>query len=48
VPAAKLGRTGGNRISVAVDGSIAIDCSVAEAEQTWTNALGRYFAGRAA
>jgi len=48
VPAAKVGRSGGSRIAISVDGSIAIDCSVAEAEETWTNALGRYFAGRAA
>jgi phosphoribosylformylglycinamidine synthase subunit PurL len=48
VPAVTIGRTGGNRISIAVDGSVAVACSVAEAEETWTNALGRYFAGRAA
>ncbi len=48
VPAAKVGRSGGSRIAISVDGSIAIDCSVADAEQIWTNALDRYFAGRAA
>jgi phosphoribosylformylglycinamidine synthase subunit PurL len=48
VPVAALGRTGGTRISVRIAGTAAIDCSVAEAEQVWTSALGRYFAGRAA
>jgi len=48
VPAARIGRTGGARISVAVDGVPAIDCALQEAEQTWSSALARHFAGRAA
>ena len=48
VPARSIGRTGGSRIRMTVAGSVAIDCAVGEAEQVWTQALGRYFAGRAA
>ena len=48
VPAASVGRTGGARIAIAIAGAAEIDCAVAEAEQIWSSALGRYFAGRAA
>jgi phosphoribosylformylglycinamidine synthase II len=48
VPAVRIGRTGGTRIAIAVAGVSTVDCSVAEAEQTWTSALGRYFARPAA
>jgi phosphoribosylformylglycinamidine synthase subunit PurL len=48
VPAAVIGRTGGARITMAVAGAVEIDCLVTEAEQIWSSALGRYFAGRAA
>jgi phosphoribosylformylglycinamidine synthase len=48
VAAAVIGRTGGARISIAIDGQPAIDCALAEAEQLWSSSLGRYFAGRAA
>jgi len=48
VPAAVIGRTGGGRISIAVDGRPAIDCALDEAELLWSSSLGRYFAGRAA
>jgi phosphoribosylformylglycinamidine synthase subunit PurL len=48
VPARAIGRTGGSRIAMTVDGHPAIDCSVSEAEQVWAYALGRHFAGRAA
>jgi phosphoribosylformylglycinamidine synthase len=48
VPAAVVGRTGGSRIRIAVGGTTAVDCSVAEAEQSWSTAFERYFAGRAA
>jgi phosphoribosylformylglycinamidine synthase len=48
VPAAKIGRTGGSRIAIAIDGVAALDCSLQEAEQKWSSALERYFAGRAA
>jgi phosphoribosylformylglycinamidine synthase len=48
VQAARIGRTGGARISIAVNGVVAIDCLLQEAEQTWSSALARHFAGRAA
>jgi phosphoribosylformylglycinamidine synthase len=48
VPAVVAGRTGGGRLRIAVGGAEGIDCSVAEAEQVWSTALERYFAGRAA
>jgi phosphoribosylformylglycinamidine synthase len=48
VPAVPIGRTGGARISIAVNGVLQIDCPQQEAEQTWSNALARHFAGRAA
>jgi phosphoribosylformylglycinamidine synthase subunit PurL len=48
VPAAKIGRTGGSRIAIAIDGAPALDCSLQDAEQKWSGALARYFAGRAA
>jgi phosphoribosylformylglycinamidine synthase len=48
VPATVIGTTGGSRIQIAVGGRSAIDCALAEAEQLWSSALGRYFAGRAA
>jgi phosphoribosylformylglycinamidine synthase len=48
VPARSIGRTGGSRITMTVEGHPSIDCSAAEAEQVWAHALGRHFAGRAA
>ena len=48
VPARAIGRTGGSQITMSVDRSPSIDSPVAEAEQVWTSALGRYFARRAA
>ena len=36
VPAARIGRTGGRAIRIAVDGQVAIDCAVAEAEARWS------------
>ena len=48
VPALRIGRTGGSRIVINVSGGSGIDCSVAEAERIWSNALGQYFAGQAA
>ena len=48
VPARSIGRTGGASITMTIGGSPAIACSLAEAEQIWSQALGRYFAGRAA
>jgi phosphoribosylformylglycinamidine synthase II len=48
VPAARIGRTGGPRIVISIAGTPELSCSLEDAEQRWTNALGRYFAGRAA
>jgi phosphoribosylformylglycinamidine synthase subunit PurL len=48
VPARSIGRTGGSRITITIAGSASIDWTVAEAEEVWSHALGRYFAGRAA
>ena len=48
VPARAIGRTGGSRITMTVDGNPSIDSPLAEAEHVWTSALGRYFARRAA
>jgi phosphoribosylformylglycinamidine synthase II len=48
VAASKVGRTGGSRIVITVGRKPALECSVAEAEEMWTTALGRYFQGRAA
>jgi phosphoribosylformylglycinamidine synthase len=48
VPAAVIGRSGGDRIRITVGGVIAIDCATAEAEQRWKNGLTRYFEERVA
>ena len=48
VPARLIGRTGGTRLRVSVDGDVVIDRAVSEIEETWANGLTRYFAGRAA
>jgi phosphoribosylformylglycinamidine synthase len=48
VPAQSIGRTGGDRLRIRAAGASAIDCTVAEAEGVWSNALARFFAGRAA
>ena len=48
VPARSIGGTGGEKMIMTVAGSPAIDCAVVEAEQVWSHALGRHFAGRAA
>jgi phosphoribosylformylglycinamidine synthase len=44
VPARKVGRTGGARLTMTVDGAAAIDCAVIDAERLWSGALGSYFA----
>ena len=41
VPARVIGRTGGTRIAIAVDGTAAVDVAVAEAETGWATALER-------
>jgi phosphoribosylformylglycinamidine synthase len=48
VPAARIGRTGGRMIRVTVDGQVAIDLSVSEAEARWTASLANWLDGRAA
>jgi phosphoribosylformylglycinamidine synthase subunit PurL len=48
VPAKVIGTTGGSRVRIAVAGQPGIDCALAEAEQLWSSALARSFAGRAA
>ena len=48
VPAAAIGQTGGSKIAIAIEGTPVVECALAEAEQIWSGALGRYFAGRAA
>jgi phosphoribosylformylglycinamidine synthase subunit PurL len=48
VPARVIGRTGGDRIRIAVAGVTAIDCALVEAERVWSTTLEKQFAGRAA
>jgi phosphoribosylformylglycinamidine synthase len=48
VPAAKIGTTGSARISVSINGSLAIDTAVSEAETIWDTALEKFFKQRAA
>jgi phosphoribosylformylglycinamidine synthase len=48
VPARVIGRTLRGRLAISVNGARAIDCAVADAETTWSSALEKYFASRAA
>jgi phosphoribosylformylglycinamidine synthase len=48
VPARVIGQTGGNRLRFAVAGQVAIDQSVDEAEQVWSNAIEQHFVKRVA
>jgi phosphoribosylformylglycinamidine synthase subunit PurL len=48
VPAVVIGRTGGGRIEIAVDGTRAVGCELAECEAIWVRTLERLLAGRAA
>jgi phosphoribosylformylglycinamidine synthase subunit PurL len=48
VPARVIGQTGGNRLRMAVAGTIAIDQSVDDAERAWASAIDRYFEKRVA
>ena len=43
VPAAAIGRVGGERIRIAMAGQIAIDEPLAEAEDIWSRVIGGYF-----
>ena len=48
VPARRVGRTGGDRIRIAVAGVTLIDVPLSEAEQVWSTALASRFARRVA
>ena len=48
VPALRIGRTGGAVIRIAVDGAVAIDVPVDEAEARWNGTLRAWLDGRAA
>ncbi len=48
VPARIIGKTGGSRLRITIDGQQALDIAVAEAEQIWTSGLEKYFKARAA
>jgi phosphoribosylformylglycinamidine synthase len=48
VPAARIGRTGGGALRIAVDGVLAIDVRIADAEVQWSTGLARWFARPAA
>jgi phosphoribosylformylglycinamidine synthase II len=48
VPARVIGETGGNRLRMAVGGTVVIDQPVDAAEQAWASAIGRYFEKRVA
>jgi phosphoribosylformylglycinamidine synthase len=43
VPAAVIGRAGGDRIRISIEGRLVIDEPLQDAEQIWANAIGRYF-----
>ncbi len=47
VPAARIGRTGGTAIRIAVDGRVEIDCALAEAEARWGDSLAAQLIGAA-
>ena len=44
VPAIAIGRTGGARVTIAVDGRTVLDESLREAEEIWSSAIGNCFA----
>jgi phosphoribosylformylglycinamidine synthase len=48
VPAQRIGRTVGTVIRIAVDGHIAIECPLDEAEHLWNTSLEKWLASRAA
>jgi phosphoribosylformylglycinamidine synthase len=43
VPAARIGAVGGRRIQISIDGRLALDEPVADAEAIWSGALERFF-----
>ena len=48
VPAAVIGRVGGNHIRLSIDGRIAVDESLKVAEQIWSTAIDKYFESKKA
>jgi phosphoribosylformylglycinamidine synthase len=46
VPARVIGETGGTRMTFSVDGRRVVECTVAEAEHAWSNAISDYFVRR--
>jgi phosphoribosylformylglycinamidine synthase subunit PurL len=48
VPARVIGETGGNRLRLAVAGTVVVDVPVAEAERVWSTAIEQVFARKAA
>ena len=48
VPAQEIGRTGGQRIKIAVDGGQSIDVALPEAIHAWSNGVSRFFNDTAA
>jgi phosphoribosylformylglycinamidine synthase subunit PurL len=48
VPVAVIGRVGGNRIRIAIDGREVIDEPLADAERVWAGAIEQYFESRRA
>jgi phosphoribosylformylglycinamidine synthase len=48
VPHTVIGRTGGSRLRIAIEGQQVVDLALADAEQQWSTAIERHFAGRAA
>jgi len=48
IPARRIGTTGGDRVTVSVNGTAAIDVTVADAERTWSTAIEQYFKRAAA
>jgi phosphoribosylformylglycinamidine synthase II len=48
VPARVIGETGGNRLRIAVAGTLVVDVAVDEAERIWSTAIERIFARKAA
>ena len=43
VPARVIGETGGNRLRMAVAGSVEVDVAIEQAERVWSDAVGRIF-----
>ena len=48
VPARVIGQTGGNRLRIAVEGSIVVDLAIDDAERTWSGAFDARFARQVA